>query len=197
MLSLPNWELQHICRKTTNKCEDACMLFTENIILLYLLFHVGSIQVTWDTFNLMPEFPALWWVVGYTQVEKQKEQHFLYNKAQKACAEPVRLKFICILDCFLRWCHWYPAIILRLLWRVVKAWEKLFSGKDQEGVITKEQVVVLSKRASCVPALHHSNPRALCCCADVTLIMLIVNCLCLSLAPSCQSSICRDEQKSH
>lgn len=76
------------------------MLFTESIIPLYLLFHVGPIQVIWDTFNLKAGFPVLWWVVGNTQVEKQKEQPFLYNKAQKTCAEPVILKFKCILDCF-------------------------------------------------------------------------------------------------
>lgn len=34
--------------------------------------------------------------------------------------------------------------------------EELISGKDQEGIIAKEQVVVLLKRASCV-----SNPAAL------------------------------------
>lgn len=110
---LPRSELLHTCRITTNKCEDAHTLFTENIILLYLLFHVGSIQVTWDTFNLRPGFPVLWWVVGNTQVEKQKEQHFLYIKEQRTWTEPVSLKFKCIVDCFLSGCHWYPAIMVK------------------------------------------------------------------------------------
>lgn len=77
---------------STNKCEDARMLFTESITLLCLPFHVRSIQVMWDTFNLKPGSPVLWWAVGNTRVEKQKEQHFPHNKTQRAYTEPVSLK---------------------------------------------------------------------------------------------------------
>lgn len=71
-------------------------------------------------------------------------------------------------------------------------------GGDQ-GEEASGSFMIKTRRASCVVSSSYPHPPCALCCrrADVTLIMLIVNCLCLSLPPSRQSSCHTRHTKSH
>lgn len=113
------------------------------------------------SFNLKPGFLILRWAVVNTSGEAEGAA-LSFFLSRRVHDETVVLKCKCTLDCFQSGRHWYPAIILRLVWRVIKAWRKK-RGKhqDQECIIAKGQVVGLLKRASYVSSPTLCQPACI------------------------------------